>query len=282
MNAVKSETEPGTLLVGIANPNTIERLMTLAVCAHHATGCEVVATHIVTVPKQIALASARSSREVSAARELLRRAIRAGAAGGIDVRGVVEVGRDVDEGLMAAAHSQGATVLLVGYSDDRERGASSSAKAERSFDRIMHHVARRVDADLVVAKFRREAVGSILVAVPPAPDLRLTGLLARAVAEGTGASVRFLHLGTEEGEGEPRAPEIRRRLEDLKLLELGELEVVRRPAWEEALVEYANRHDLVILEASPRPSLADTVLGSAAERIASQTTASVLLARTQR
>ena len=66
------DTLPATLLVGIANPDTVPLLMGVAGRVARFTDASVFATHIVTVPMQMTLSAARNSPEVARSSELLR------------------------------------------------------------------------------------------------------------------------------------------------------------------------------------------------------------------
>ena len=266
------------LLVGIANPDTVASLMSLAAHVANYAGCEVIATHIVTEPTQVTLSSARSSPEVVAAEELLRQAIRAGAAAGVQVRGVVELAREAHTGLTCAVTDQEADVLLVGYSDV-EPGRDAG---ERAFDRLMHRIARSITADLIVAKFRRETISSILVPIAGDHNLAVTGLVVKAIRAGTGAEVRFLHV-VEPG-ANPQDDELgmRNLLSAHGLREVGEFEIVRTASPTATIIERADAHDMAIIGAEARPSLADAIFGNAAERIASEASCTVLVVRARK
>lgn len=260
------------LLVGLANPRTMPRLLDLAARIHAATTCAVVATHVVTVREQIALRSARSSPEVLAGRQLLQDALDCAADLGISARAVVEVGREIHEGLLNAARTNEADLVLVGYSPEE-----GSMDTSRGFDRVMHRVARGVDADLVVARFQTETAKNLLVPLKPDPNLRLIAVLLRALGTGDDTTVRFLHVaGTEETDAEERAA---RYLADAGLTDAGTVDVVRSDDVIDTIVAQAAGHDMVLLEDSPHPSLADDVLGSRAERIAERVSATALLVR---
>ncbi|NIP57805.1 MAG: hypothetical protein GWM92_06155, partial [Gemmatimonadetes bacterium] len=197
-----SENGRSTLLVGISNPETLDPLLHLASLLAEAGPFDVVLAHVVTVAEQRTLDSGRSSPEAIRARDFLRQAVGSVAAVGIEARAVVQVARSVDEGLLAAAESREARLILVGYSE-----AEGDGEGEKEFDRVMHGVARGAEMDVVAAKFRQEEMASVLVPVAPQPRLEVTGLLCRALRARGGASIRFLHVtdpGEEAGEAEGR------------------------------------------------------------------------------
>lgn len=272
-----SQEQVPTLLVGIANPETMSSLMDLARClAAHAT-YDVVTTHILVVPPQAHLGSARGSEEMASARQLLLGAIRTGAGEDVPVKGVVEVARDVDEGLISAAETQDASLIIVGYSEPEEGGGD-----ERHFDRIMHEVARGTDSDLVIAKFRREEVRSILLPVNTGLNLPVSGMLAGAIAAEKGASVTLIHLLMPDEEERATRDRLRELLAEHDLQDLGELVVEPVPEDVdpiEHMLQLANEHDVTIVGAEPRPSIAESVFGSWAETIACRADSTVLLVR---
>ncbi|MFW5869238.1 MAG: universal stress protein [Armatimonadota bacterium] len=270
-----------TLLVGIGNPETTGGLMELARCLASQADFRVIATHVLEVPPQADLRSARGSKEMAEARERLLSAIREAAAKDVPVKGVVEVARDVDEGLISAAETQDATLILVGYSEPPDDGEDGDG--ERSFDRVMYTVARNTEADMVVAKFRREQVRSILLPINTGLNLAVSGMIARAVSRAREAPVTLIHLLREDAEDEDVARErLEANLEEEGFGDLGEL-LIERPGESvkpiDRLVEIASGYDITIVGAEPRPSIADSIFGSWAEHVAREAESTVLLVR---
>ncbi|MFP4248933.1 MAG: universal stress protein [Armatimonadota bacterium] len=276
----RSNDEKPTLLVGISNPETTGGLMDLAKSLAEHADYEVVATHILPVPPQAHLSSARGSGEMAAAREKLLEAIREAGARNVRARGVIEVAREVNEGLVSAAESQKASLILVGYSDPGDR--EEDGDGERSFDRVMHAVARNTEADLVVAKLRREEVGSILLPINTGLNLAVSGMLARAISREREAPVTLIHLLREDEEEDEARERLEANLDEEGLSDLGEL--VIEPLSDDVepidqLVEIASGYDMAIVGAEPRPSIAESVFGSWAERVAREADCTVLLVR---
>ncbi len=272
--------EMPTLLVGIANPETTGGLMDLAECLASQANYEVIATHILPVPPQAHLGSARGSSEMAAAREKLLTAIREAAARDVAVKGVVEVARDVDEGLISAAENQEASLILVGYSDPRD--AEEDGDGERSFDRVMYSVARNTEADLVIAKFRREQTRSILLPINTGLNLGVSGMLARTISRTREAPVTIVHLLREDEELDEARERLEANLAEEGFDDLGEL-VIEEPKEGvesiERMLELANSHDMAIMGAEPRPSIAESIFGSWAEAIPRPAESTVLAVR---
>ena len=272
----QAESSP-TIVVGVSNPATIPELMGLAAMVARHRGYQVVATHIVTVPEQMRLSAARSSPEVAAGSQLLRQAIREGSEHGIPVRGLVEVAREVHEGLICAADSQKAELLLVGHSDIPDAPVGS----DKAFDRLMYKLARGTGADLIVARFRRPAIRSILIPVLRGLNLPVTGRLLKSIIQETDAKVCFIRAIKPDADAEDEAQDLAKVLAAHDLDSLGETEILTATDPQAAIIERANDYDLAIIGAE-RPTIVDAIFGNIAERIASQAACSALLVRATR
>ena len=265
-----------TLLVGVSNPATVGHLVHLSSLLAGAGPFEILLTHVVTVASQISLTSGRSSPEVVRARDFLQGALREAEAYGLKARALVEVARSVDEGLVAASESRGARLILVGYSEEE---ANEDDRREKRFDRTMHRVARNADCDLVVAKFRRKELRTILVPLGTEPRLQVTGLLCRALGSVAGTTFRFLHViepGSPAAEARRRAEEI---LASEGLTDLGDLDVVAGESVPDTIEARAVDFDLVILGPAASSSPMDALFTSTGEKIAERVPSSVLLTR---
>jgi len=260
------------LLVGVSNPATTPELMALAARMARHRGYQVVAIHIVTVPDQMGLGDARNSPQVAAATHLLRQAIREAAAHGVTARGVVEVAREVHEGLISAAASQRAELLLVGY----EEKAPGTARGEHYFDKLVEKVARGTAVDLIAAKFRKPHIASILMPVLGGVNLPVSGMLLRSILRDSPAAVTFIRAVAPDADAEAELADLRAVLAAYELDELGEPEIVAAAEPQAAIIERANQFDLAIIGAE-RPTLVEVLFGNMAERIVSQATCSTFL-----
>ena len=276
MSVDRREGDHPTLMVGISNPATMSRLLRLASLLAEAGPFDLLLTHVVRVASQISLTSGRSSPETVRARDFLRGALREVETFGQQARALVEVARSVDEGLVAASESRKAGLILVGYSEEKD---DEDGRRERRFDRTMHRVARNADCDLVVAKFRREELRTVLVPLGPEPRLRVTGLLCRALGSMDGTTLRFLHVVQPESS----VVEARRRMGEILTAEglssLGDLEVVATDDVLDTLEARAADHDLVIVGPAGRNSAIEAIFTGTGEKIAERVPSSVLLTR---
>jgi nucleotide-binding universal stress UspA family protein len=276
MSLKRKERGQPTLLVGVSNPATLSRLLRLSSLLAEAGPFDVLLTHVVKVASQISLTSGRSSPETVRARDFLGEALREMESFGLQARGLVEVARSVDEGLVAASESREASLILVGYSEEDDE---EDSRRERRFDRTMHRVARNADCDLVVAKFRREEMKKILVPLGAEPRLRVTGLLCRALGSLEGTTLRFLRIippGSSVAEARRRTEE---SLAMGGLSGLGGLEVVVADVFLDAIETLTADQDLVIVGPAGRSSPMEAIFTTTGEKIAERVPSSVLLTR---
>ena len=266
-----------TVLVGISNPDTVERLVHLAGGIAESIGGDVILTHVVPVASQISLTTGQSSPEVIRARDFVHNVCEAARSSGVTARGLVEVARSVEDGLLAAAESHAANTILVGYSDHESDDDRQSGEEER-FDRTMHRVARKAHADVVVAKLRRESHEAVAVPVATEIPLGLTKVLCEALADAAGAKPTFFHVVEPGASPEEARRRVSDRLEEAGLLRLGRLKVLTSESLVDTVVDAVADYDLVILTPADRPGLLDRVYSSRAEKMAERVSASAILA----
>lgn len=280
MNQSAGSTVRKTLLVGVSNPATAGRLVRLSSMVGGQGSWELLLAHVVTVASQISLTTGQSSTDVVRARDFLEKVMADAEVTGVRARALVEVARDVAEGLLAAAESHGADMILVGYSE--ESAEPGDKRAEDDFDRTMHRVARKADADVVVAKFRGDGMDRILVPLAPEPPLLVTGALCRALGALPGVTMTFLHVVAADADLDDARRRVAERLEARGVAPLGDLVVREADDPVQAIVEEARSYDLVIVGPSDRPSFLDTMFSTRSAKIADEVPASVLMAWNRR
>jgi nucleotide-binding universal stress UspA family protein len=276
MNRPNPSTGSKRLLVGVSNPATAARLVQLSSVLAAQGGWDILLVHVVRIASQISLTTGQGSPDVVRARDFLQ-AVRADAeASGVRARALVEVAREVDEGLVAAAESHEARMILVGYSEESEGLAEN--RGEDEFDRTMHRVARKADADVLVAKFRGPGMDRILVPVAAEPPLLVTGDLCRALGSSPEATLTFFHVVAPDADVEAARESSRDWLETKGVASLGQLVVRAAENPIQAIVEEARAHDLVIVGPSSRPGFLDSIFSSRSQKIADEVSATVLMA----
>jgi len=267
-----------SLLVGVANPQTLPRLMDLAGAISTVTTCCVAACHVVVTPRGEAPAPEALREATEQAEALLQQASRYAAERGTCVDSFVEVAPSVPEGLLSAATVEDADALLVGYSDE----IAGADAQERAFDRIMHRVAHGYPGNTIVAKFRGEAMRRVAVPVVPNARMAMVATIVDACVRTFGSEVAFYHAPEPRSDPEEQRRGCRQVLSESGLAELGQLHLVHDAHPEAGLIEAISGCDLCIVAAGSKPGITHAVFGSTAERIAARSATSVVLVRSGR
>ena len=266
---------PRCLVVAISNPGNVVPLTALASDLSPGPHDEVVVAHVVTVPRQMSLSSARASREVARGTALLRDAIDAAALEGRVVDGLVKLSRSVADGLASAVESRAANVLLVGWSDT---GSETAREDLAAFDRLMHRVAKAVPCDLIVARLRGEARRSVLVPLAVSAHLPLVARTVRALAR-AGSEIRFLHVVRSEADRAMAATEVAALMSRHGLDDVGTLDVVVAEDTAAEVISRAAAVDLAVIGAVTMRPDGGAMFGAKAEPLADRAGCSVLIVR---
>lgn len=267
--------DPQTILVGVSNPSTARALVRLSSMLAHEDSWRVLLTHVVRVAEQISLTTGQSSPEVVRARDFLQDVQGTARKEGMKARALVEVARSVDEGLLAAAESHDARMILLGYS---EEGGVFDEREEQRFDRTVHRVARKARADVLVAKFRNAGFRRILVPISDGVPQPVVLLLCRALGRVPETSLTFLHVADPGRDPEEVTEAVRGTLRRAGLGGMGRIQIQPSDDPVAVALDESHKYDVVIVAPSGRPGFMDTFFSSKASEIAEKASVSVLVA----
>ncbi|MEF8885164.1 MAG: amino acid permease [Haloarculaceae archaeon] len=258
------------VMVPLANPEHEQDLMTLGSAIAKAHDGVVVATHIVQVPDQTALAGARErADEIDETSEhLLSRAQEHAETFGVDVETHTVLSHRGFEEVFDAARTYDADVTVMGWGPDAH---GSPGRAESAFD----EVAGDPPCDFLLFRDRGFDASRLLVPTAGGPDSDLSAEVARLLADQFDSGVTLLYVADEgeEAEGERFLAEW---AEDHDLrdaerrVETGDVE--------RAIETAATDATLVVLGASERGLLQRLVGGSVVMDVVEDIDRSVLLA----
>jgi len=269
----------GTLLVPVANPETVERLLDTAIDVARERSMRIVVLHVVEVPPQLPLSAGDSLIEEHGEEErLLDDAVERATAAGVTVESRMRYARDVATGIVGAVDVHDADSLLVGW---RGRPRRRAVVLGSFLDRILGEA----PCDVFVKRIRSPTgdITSILVPVAGGPHGELAAELAGTIASQHDAVVQFLHIqqpSASESAQEDAAvllEESSSRLEDLDIRV--EATVLRSEHVAGTITDETADHDLTILGATREPFLRRMLVGSVAEGVGRTAVSSVILAR---
>ena len=269
----------GTLLVPVANPETVERLLDTAIDIARGRSMRIIVIHVVEVPPQLPLSAGDSLIEEHGEEEqLLDDAVEQATAAGVTVESRMRYARDVATGIVGAVDVHDADALLVGW---RGRPRRRDVVLGSFLDRVLGEA----PCDVFVKRIRSPTgdITSILVPVAGGPHGELAVELAGTIASQHEAVVQLLYIqqpsASESAQDDAAVllEEASSRLEDLDIRV--EATVLRSEHVAGTITDETADHDLTILGATREPFLRRMLVGSVAEGVGRTAVSSVILAR---
>jgi amino acid transporter/nucleotide-binding universal stress UspA family protein len=268
------------ILVPVANPATTKGLITLAsALAHGHPGTGVTALKVAPVPIALPLSVAqeRLDGQDVTDEDILRRAAKHGAAGGVRIQMLLRAAHGIASGITAVAESRPDTrLILLGW-----RGTLAIDRVRNSVDK---EVVRSAPCDVAVLLNRGlNGVRRILIPAGGGPHARLGLRLAYDLARGEEAELVVLRI-------------VRRKDADLaaeqaaaeKLIhdELGDVDgrvsarIVQSAAVVDSILTEARQgYDLLVIGASEEWFLRNWLFGAIPDEVAERAPCSVLLVK---
>ena len=260
------------VMVPLANPEHEKELITLASAIAKQRGGTVVATHIVTVPDQTALAgAAERADEIDATSERLMESAREDAETfGVDVECHTIISHKSFEAIFDAARTHDADQVVMGWGPDAH---GSPGRAESAIDELTE----AVPCDFLVLRDRGFDPSKILLPTAGGPDSDLSASVAKLLQAEYDSEVTLLNVAADEDNGQRFLQEwaVEHGLEDASLrIESGDVET--------AIEDAATDHTLLLIGATEEGLLRRLVSGSLVLDVVDDVDCSVLLAEKHR
>lgn len=275
MNTITSNQ---TLLVPVANPETVERLLDTAIDIARGQSMRIVLLHVVEVPPQVPLSSGHSLHDDGEEVRLLDEAVDQVTDADVPVESRMRYARDVATGIVGAVDVHDADAMLVGW---RGRPRRRDVILGSFLDRILGEA----PCDVFVKRIRTpsRAIDSILVPVAGGPHCELAVELAGTIAAQHDATVRLFHVTHPESDDSTRAGTSTLLQEyDSFLAEKdvrAETLTIQNDHVAGAITDETADHDLTILGTTRDPFLKRKLVGSVAEGVGRTAASSVILTR---
>lgn len=277
--AMNTEPSNQTLLVPVANPETVERLLDTAIDIAHGQSMRIVLLHVVEVPPQVPLSSGDSlidddGEEV----RLLDDAVEQATDADVEVESRMRYARDVATGIVGAVDVHDADAMLVGW---RGRPRRRDIILGSFLDRILGEA----PCDIFVKRIRTPSknIDSILVPVATGPHCELAVELAGTIASQHDASVQLLHVSHPEADDSTRTDSSTLLQDYESLLAKNDISVesltIRNDHVAGAITDETTNHDLTVLGTTLDPFLKRKLVGSVAEGVGRAAASSVILTR---
>jgi nucleotide-binding universal stress UspA family protein len=272
-------THDQTLLVPVANPETVRRLLDTAVDVARGQSMRVVVIHVVEVPPQVPLSEGQSLLgDDGEERALLAEASEYLEAADVEVESRLRYARDVATGIVTGVDATGADALLTGW---RGRPRRRDVVLGSFIDRVL----AEAPCDVFVKRIRTESadIDSVLVPVAGGPHGDLAVELGGTVAEQHDATLHLLHVLGPAATDDMRQQADGLLADSAALLEDRAVEVETTVRESDhvagAITDETAHHDLTVLGATRDSFLRRKLVGSVADGVGRAAASSVILTR---
>lgn len=273
--------EAPEVVVAVGNPAHVEQLVRTAGDLARSRGAAVRIVSIVVKshdsPFEL-FSDERIREEFSGDRKAILERATATAPTDVAVEADLVVAGSVAEGVLQAAAEPATEAVFVGWHGPTRR---SEVVLGTSVDTIL----RRAPCDVYVERIGRtaDAVDRILLPVAGGPHVRPAANAAAAIAAANDASVTVISVVPPDADREAATGWLAEAVEAVTATAGPEVAVetgVRESdGVEDALVEVASEHDIVVFGATRQSGLRERLVGSVPRRVADRTDRTVLLAR---
>lgn len=263
----------GRLLVPIANPETVDRLLDTAIDIAREREIPVTAVYVVEVPPQVPL-SEGDQVTPEHVDDLLEYAAQRGTETDVDIDTRLRFARDTATGIVGSVDAYDASALLMGW---RGRPRRRDIVLGSFLDRVLGEAP--CDVYVKRIKLPRASLESILVPVAGGPHDVLAAELAGTLGSQHGADIVLLHVRPPDGgEHDPAELFDERRAVIPDGLSVEE-RVVERDHVAGTITDETNAHDLVVLGATQDGFLGRKLVGSVAQGVGRTASCSVIVTR---
>lgn len=266
--------EEHDVVVALANPANVPKLMRLGCMMARQFEGRVVAATVVTVEGPPPDATPRPDR-MGRAQELLRLAEETAGALGARFDARVALARGIEDVVDEIAEARHAKAIIMGYSE-REHPV-----AGRGYDRLVDDVATHAPCSLVVARFRDggEQYRRVLVPVARTLNMDVRRDLLAALHHQAGAEIDLVHYAGREEEARHMGAAIQQWLVERGVSEWVRPRVAIHPDPGQAIVEACGDYDAVVLGTAPLHTLRRRLFGSVPEYVAEHAGCTTLIVR---
>jgi amino acid transporter/nucleotide-binding universal stress UspA family protein len=260
-----------TTMVALSNPRTERALVTLGAALAQYDGGRLLATHVIQVPDQTALAAAAEQRDrISKTSDQLMADARADAERlGVSIKTQTILSHEGLAEVFDVARERGVDRLVMGHSGTKLAGG----RVEGRLDELTHDL----PCDVLVIDERGFDPTTVLLPTAGGHSSDLSAAVARALQATADARVTVLHVADDEAEGRAFLDEwvSEHGLEDVEVVvETGDVET--------AIGEAAAEKSLVLVGATERGLVSRIVRGSLTLSVLEDLDTAVVLAERPR
>lgn len=266
----------GKLLVPVANPETVDRLLDTAIDMSKQCSMSIVVYHVVEVPPQVPLSEGHRL-VTDEQNQLLEYATERASDAGVELETKMRFARDTATGIVGGVDAYDGDALLVGW---RGRPRRRDVVLGSFLDRVLGEAP--CDVYVKRIKLPSSSPESILVPVSGGPHDDLAAELAGVIAAQHDAAVVLFNVeqpDTNDEVHDNHVELLRERRERIPDDVPVDEQIVASDHTAGAVTDETVNHDLTILGATRTPFLNRKLVGSVAEGVSRSAAGSVIVTR---
>ena len=261
------------VVVPLANPHTVERLIAIAAAIAKPRNGEIIALSVAEVPEQLPIHD--GLKLAHHRRPLIRTAKAKAAELGVDLSGDLRVAHSLKDVLLETVKDHNADLLVMGW-----KGFSQTR--DRIFGEITDQMIRHCPCDLAVIKNIPGKVQRILLATAGGPNAQLGAEFARGIAQQQGASIDaciVVPAKADKVQENDALERIGKSLDDLDPdKEMGR-HIVKSDSIAAGIAKASREFDMVVIGAAPVKPFKFSIAGEIPEKVSRYSPKSVMLVR---
>ncbi|SDQ56656.1 universal stress protein [Natronobacterium texcoconense] len=270
-------TSNGTLLVPVANEETVGRQLETAVDLAADRSWEILFLYVLEVPSQLSLVDGRRYLLEADDERMLEKAVEAAKERGVAAASRIRIARGIGRGIVGAVDAYDVDAVLLGW---RGRPPRSNVVLGGYVDRVLRDAA----CDVLVERIQtpRPDVDRVLVPVVGGPHDEFAADAAASIAREREASVTLLHVHTRSDPELPRTDAeavlaaTAARFEDVHSVDR---ELLEADDVAGTITDWTVDHDVTVLGVSRGGLIQRNLLGTISEAVGRHAAGSVVLAR---
>ncbi len=274
----QSDMAEGTfrVLVPLAHPDHVERLVKLAASVAHRRDGELVALRFVQVPEQVPPSLGLDNLDKE--RELLLKAHSYARELGIPMTSLVRVGHHVAKAILETAREKKVDLIVLGW-----KGYTSTAR--RILGEMTDEVVKHARNDLILVKFvGDEPVKRLLLPTAGGEHARKAEEYATSIAAFNGGSITLCSVipsetVVPETEAKERLEQAEQRISALKEDVAIHQVIIRNDSIADGIVREAESSDAVVIGAAGHSIYPQVLFGSIPEDIVEQANRTVIVVK---
>lgn len=264
-----------SVMVPVADVNHAEHLGRLGSLIAKEHGGEVLAMHVIKVPRSLTLADGRMF--LKEGREPIDKVIEVAREMDVPVHSMIRASRDVSEALLKTVAENSSDMILFGW-------PGSSGTNNSLFGSVIDRIVSNPPADVAIVRSRPyEKLSRIVVPVAGGPNTHLAVLTAVALAKNSPeeSQVILVHVvvgDISKADAEARANHaFRRAAQGVDFPMQTEMIQANDPL--AGILKAANLADMIVIGATKEPRLKNLLMGNVASRVVEQASCPVIIVK---